>query len=215
MLVALVLAAVAIPACASTSRGDTAGGAAGAAARAVPGTTIVLADRVLRVDELRPLVAFGYDTREQPVLDPKQFTLANLRGPCGATVETPFFTTGVLRVFRSTVTLVIEVVAEPGEQVATSFVQTLRADLHSGCPAFEEQVGGAPSKITLQAPVAVPEGDHVAWSQKVTPPDGSDGYRYVVVLRNGGRLLLLVVLAIAPLSAEAMAGLTDRAAAKL
>ena len=77
-----------------------------------------LVSGLLELEDVRPLPAFGLDTREQPVLDPQQFSLETLRGPCGATVATPFDEYGVFRVFRSTISLIVEAVAQPGADEA-------------------------------------------------------------------------------------------------
>jgi hypothetical protein len=177
-------------------------------------TTVELIDRLLEIDDVRPLPAFGLDTREQPVLDPQQFALATLRGPCGATVETPFDESGVFRVFRSTISLIVEAVAEPGADAADAFVAELRADADPGCPPFTEQLGSAePSTIELQSMLdldALGEG-WIGWTQEVTASTGRVGSRSILVAAEGERLWLLAVLSPAPIPAEELVGLGELA----
>lgn len=173
-------------------------------------------DALLRIDDVRPLPAFGLDTREQPVLDPQQFTLGTLRGPCGATVETPF-AAGAFRVFRSTVSLVVEAVAEPGADEAAAFVEGLRADAEPGCATFEEQLGAAePSALTLDAMLDLsPLGDHgIGWTQEVTASTGRVGYRAILVAAAGDRLWLLAVLSPNPIPVADLVGLGQLASSR-
>lgn len=182
-----------------------------------PGTQpeVELIDRLLEIDDVRPLPAFGLDTREQPVLDQQQFGLATLRGPCGATVETPFDESGVFRVFRSTTALIVEAVAEPGAEAADAFVAGLRADVQEGCPPFEEQLGSAePSTIELQQVLDVSElGEGwIGWTQEVTTvTTGRVGFRTVLVAAEGERLWLLAVLSPNPIPAEDLVALGELA----
>jgi hypothetical protein len=175
---------------------------------------IELIDRLLAIDDVRPLPAFGLDTREQPVLDPQQFALATLRGPCGATIETPFDESGVFRVFRSTVSLIVEAVAEPGAAAAEAFVEQLRADAEPGCPPFTEQLGSAePSTIQLQAMLELDElGEGwIGWTQEVTASTGRVGFRSILVAAEGDRLWLLAVLSPDPISANELVALGELA----
>ncbi len=168
-----------------------------------------LADELLGIDDVRPLPAFGLDTREQPVLDPQQFTLGTLHGPCGATVQTPF-AAGSSRVFRSTVSLVVEAVAEPGADEAAAFVEELRADAVPGCAAFEEQLGAAePSTLTLASMLDLSAlGDAaIGWTQEVTASTGRVGYRAVLVAADADRLWLLAVLSPNPIPTADLVGL--------
>ena len=192
--------------------GDT-----GAGSTAGPGTTeaaeddpTVLLDRLLRLDDIRTMAALGLDLREQPVLDPQQFALSTLRGPCGATVETPFSDAGVFRVFRSTVALVVEAVARPGAAEAVAFVEQLEADAVAGCPPFTEQLGSAePSTLTLEGMLDLSAlGDNwVGWTQEVTASTGRVGYRAVLVAAEDDRLWLLAVLSPDPIPHEALVAL--------
>lgn len=183
---------------------DGQGAAAGAAIKRYTGTLIAPGPmRLVKVDEVRPLISFGYDIREQPVLDPKQFSLTSVRGPCGAPVATPFRPDGGFRILRSTITLIIEALAEPGVVVSRSLVNDLSADLQPGCPDFEEQIGGATAKVHLERGLTdselPPSGEHrVGWLQKITAPDGKVGYRIIVVVANGTRVVLLAVLTTEP-----------------
>ena len=179
--------------------------------------TVDLLDRLLRLEDVRPMVALGLDLREQPVLDPQQFALATLRGPCGAVVDTPFAEAGVFRVFRSTVALVVEAVAEPGAEAATAFVEQLEADADEGCAPFVEQLGSAePSTLTLEAMLdlsALGEG-WIGWTQEVTASTGPVGYRAVLVAAEGDRLWLLAVLSPNPIPPEALVALGEAASAR-
>lgn len=195
------------------------GGNIGSVVRTFPGggssiAAVSLRTDLLRVDEMRAIVALGFDIREQPVLDPKQFVLTTLRGPCGATVPTPFRADGGFKVFRSTVTLVIESVAEPGPAASAAFVDALAADAVPGCPPFEEQVGNGPSKIETKTLLTLPPlGDQrVGWEQTVTASDARVGYRYIVAIRGGPRVLLLAILATNRIEPAALDEVATRAA---
>lgn len=180
-----------------------------------PPTTVDLVARLLPLEEVRPLAAFGLDIREQPVLDPEQFTLGTLRGPCGATVETPFDESGAFRVFRSTAALVVEALAEPGAAEAQAFVDALEADATAGCPAFTEQLGSAePSTITLRSMIdpTLLEDGWVGWTQEVADSGGPVGHRAILVGADGDRLWLLAVLSPAPIADPDLAGLARLAA---
>jgi hypothetical protein len=199
---------------------DPATSGPGATAGSSVPTTADLVDGLLQLEDVRPLPAFGLDTRDQPVLDPQQFSLATLRGPCGATVETPFDESGVFRVFRSTMSLIVEAVAQPGATEADAFVDALRADATAGCAAFTEQLGSAePSTITLQSMLDLSElGDTwIGWTQEVADSTGRVGFRNILVAAEGDRLWLLAVLSPDPIAADQLVGLgelaSDRAAA--
>ncbi len=197
MLVITLVSAASLGACAGGTENTDGASSVGSAARVAATSVPPIRADLLRVDEVRPFIAFGFDIREQPVLDAKQFNLATLRGPCGAMVTTPFPRDTGFRVFRSTISLIVESAADPGTPAATAFVDGLAADQHEGCPAFEEQVGNAASaKVELVGPLALPAvGDQrIGWEQRVAGPDGTTGYRYVVVVRQQGAVLLLAAL---------------------
>jgi hypothetical protein len=188
-------------------------GTSGSVGTAPPGE-LELIDRLLELEDVRPLPAFGLDTREQPVLDPQQFALATLRGPCGAAVETPFDESGVFRVFRSTTSMIVEAAAEPGAEAADAFVAALRADAQPGCPAFQEQLGSAEaSTIQLQSMLDLSaRGDGwIGWTQEVTSASDRVGYRTVVVAADGDRLFLLAVLSPGAIPAEDLVALGELA----
>ena len=203
-VLALVLATAAGCSGSEQVQADGQGAAAGAAIRSYTGTLIAPGPmRLLKVDEVRPLVSLGYDIREQPVLDPKQFSLTSVRGPCGAPVATPFRADGGFRILRSTITLIIEALAEPGIAASRGLVEQFQADLRPGCPDFDEQIGGATAKVHLERALTDAElpasGERrVGWLQKVTAPDGKVGYRIIVVVANGTRVLLLADLTSEP-----------------
>jgi hypothetical protein len=111
----------------------------------------------------------------------------------------------VFRVFRSTISLVIEAVAQPGAEEADAFVGALRADAQVGCPPFQEQLGSAePSTITLQSMLdvsALGEG-WIGWTQEVTASTGRVGVRSILAAAEGDRLWLLAVLSPEPIPAD-------------
>lgn len=220
---ALLVVSIAVVALAAACSGSEQvatgnGEATGAAVRTYNGTLIAPGPmRLLKVDEVRPLISFGYDIRDQPVLDPKQFSLSSVRGPCGAAVATPFRSDGGFRILRSTITLIIEALAEPGIAASRALVQQLQADLRPGCPDFDEQVGGATSKVHLERVLSEAElptsgEQRVGWLQKITAPDGKVGYRIVVFVANGTRVLMLAVLTTEPPNTAQLADLVRLAA---
>lgn len=218
-LAALLLAVTVTVGCAAPTTSPAPGANVGSAVGTFPSgsavPSVALRQDLLRVDELRSIVSFGFDTREQPVLDPKQFALTTLRGPCGATVPTPFRADGGFKVFRSTVTLVIESVAEPGAGPAQAFVDALEADAVAGCPAFEEQVGNGPSTVETKARLDLPPlGDQrIGWEQTVAAADARVGFRYIIAIRGGPRVLLLAILATQQIDRAALDEVARRAAA--
>lgn len=184
-----------------TSRPSARNGAVGDAVRTYGGTLVAPGPlRLLDVAEVRPLISFGFDLREQPVLDPKQFTITTLRGPCGAAVNTPFRPEGGFRVFRSTISLIIEALAEPGSAAGTSFIDAFEEDERPGCPSFDEQIGNGTSTVRFVRRLDLPQvGDRrFAWLHEVKAPDGKVGYRSTVVVVNGTRVMMLAVLAAEP-----------------
>jgi hypothetical protein len=190
--------------CAGTETTTRSASAVGAAARDY-GTLAQRTPRaaLLSLEEIRPFLVLGFDIRTQPLLDPKVLDLTTLHGPCGTPVPTPFAPTKGFVVFRSTETLTIEAIAEPGSAAAKAFVDTLSADAKDGCPAFSETLGPATSKVTYVE--AIPMLDlgqqRVGWEQALS---GSSGYtrRFVMVVAGGGRVTLLVVLSNDPVIAE-------------
>lgn len=219
LLVASLVASLGLGACTASEDPPppaTASTAVTAPSEADP-PAVDLLDRLLRLDDIRPMAALGLDLREQPVLDPQQFALATLRGPCGAVVDTPFADAGVFRVFRSTVALVVEAVAEPGAEDATAFVEQLEADADEGCAPFVEQLGSAePSTLTLEGMLdlsALGEG-WVGWTQEVAASTGLVGYRAVLVAAEGERLWLLAVLSPNPIPPEALVALGEAASTR-
>jgi hypothetical protein len=197
----VVVAAVLVVAagCAGSDSRESAPESVGGAVRGY-GTTIVSSGptRLVRVDEMRAFVFLGFDVREQPVLDPKQFPITTLHGPCGAPLATPFRATpGAFKVFRSTIALVIETLAEPGPEAVGSLIDSVRADDHPGCAPYEEQIGtGGSSQVRLVKMLDLPPvgDDRVGWLQSVTAPDGTVGYRSVILVGNGPRLAMLAVI---------------------
>lgn len=216
LLAACIVASLGVAACTAVEEPPppaTGSTAATGTSEATP-PAVDLLDRLLRVDDIRPMAALGLDLREQPVLDPQQFALATLRGPCGAVVDTPFAEAGVFRVFRSTVALVVEAVAQPGPEAAATFVEQLEADADVGCAPFVEQLGSAePSTLTLEGMLDLSAlGDGwVGWTQEVTASTGRVGYRAVLVAAEGDRLWLLAVLSPNPIAPEALVALGEAA----
>ena len=210
--VAILTASSLLAACAGSDVAEAPRGSADP-----PATTAVtvtdsteLIDRLMRIEDIRPIAAFGLDTREQPVLDPQQFALATLRGPCGATIDTPFAEAGVFRVFRSTVSLVVEAVAQPGAEAASAFVDGLRADAIDGCPPFTEQLGSAePSTLTLEEMLDLDDlgEEWIGWTQAVSTATGPVGHRAILVAAEGDRLWLIAVLSPAPIGTADLVGL--------
>jgi|EndMetStandDraft_5_1072996.scaffolds.fasta_scaffold39195_4 hypothetical protein len=199
--------------CAGTEISTGSASAVGAAARDY-GTLAQRTPRasLLTLEEIRPFLVLGFDIRTQPLLDPKVLDLTTLHGPCGADVPTPFAPTKGFVVFRSTETLTVEAIAEPGSAAARAFVDTLAADAKDGCPAFSETLGNATSKVTyVEAIPMLDVGQHrVGWEQTLS---GASGYshRFVMVVSGGGRVLLLVVLSNDPLIAENLNPVLKRA----
>jgi hypothetical protein len=169
---------------------------------------------LLAIDEIRKIQAFGYDVREQPVLD-KTFSLTTLRGPCGTSVPAPFASDKGYKVFKSTITLVVEAIADPGVDPATDFVYSLQADLRSGCAPFTEQIGseGPPSKVAFveELDLSAAGAQRVAWEQTVTAADATVQNRYTAAVRGGGRVMLVVVLSNERFDKSALATLVDQA----
>lgn len=218
--VAAVVLVASAGACAGSDTSGSARDAVGGAVRTLgstPTTAAAVPARLLRVDEVRGFVFLGFDIREQPVLDPKQFAVTTLHGPCGAPVTTPFRAEqGAFKVFRSTISLIIETLAEPGAAAGAEFLAAVRADARPGCPPFEEQIGSAgASQVQLVRMLELPPvgQDRVGWVQEVTAPDGKVGYRTVVVVADGDRVAMLAVLTQSPPEGTQIADLVRTAAA--
>jgi hypothetical protein len=132
------------------------------------------------------------------VLDPKQFAVTTLRGPCGAPIPAlPGPAGGEFKVYRSTIALIIETMAEPGPAVVTSFL-----DAATGDATGEVRRVRRADRLRRLVPDCSwshvgPPGisqESVGWVQQVTAPDGKVGYRTIVLLGNGGRAVMLAVL---------------------
>ena len=149
---------------------------------------------LLTLDEIRPFLVLGFDIRKQPLLDPTLFDLQTLPGPCGAPVATPFSATKGFIVYRSTETLTLEAIAEPGDAVADQFVAALTADEHDGCPPFTETLGGRSTQTSFARSFSLTDlGIHqVGYEQRHA--GGSYAHRFVMVVAGGGRVTLLIVL---------------------
>lgn len=196
---AVVVLLVGAGGCAGSDSPGSVPGSVGGAVR-LYGNTLVPAGptRLVRVDEMRTFVFLGFDVREQPVLDPKQFAITTLHGPCGASLDTPFRSTpGGFKVFRSTIALVIETLAEPGSAEVGAFLDAARADEHPGCAPYGEQIGtGGSSQVRLVKVFDLPPvgQERIGWLQEVTATDGKVGYRSVILVGNGARVAMLAVI---------------------
>jgi hypothetical protein len=164
----------------------------GATPTTTPTPSAPLRADLLTVAEVRPLVAFGYDLREQPALDPATFDVTTLIGPCGARLSTPFARTGTTRVFFSSLARIIEASAAGGA-AASELIQKARDDLRAGCPAFADPHDPG-AMIALEDPIEVAAvgADRIAWSQTVTGGT-RPGHRLVALVGGADRLVLIAV----------------------
>jgi hypothetical protein len=165
---------------------------------AVPSTTAAppagptLRTTALTLDELRARKGnLGYDVREQPVVDPEQFDLGQLRLACGDTVALPFRSAGEHKVYRSSLAVVVEVLGG-GLDRPTAVVERAGADLRAGCPPVATRWSGQPVTATYEAPVSLTvPGVNVAWTESWVTGTGGNRYRYAALAAHGDRLTVL------------------------
>jgi hypothetical protein len=169
-------------------------GAAQPAAPAAPTSTArsALRTTALTLDELRARKAhLGYDVREQPVVDPEQFDLGQLRLACGATVALPFRTAGDHKVYRSSLAVLVEALGRGGER-PTAVVDAARADLREGCAPVETRWSGQATTASYEGPVEITApGASAAWTESWATASGGTRYRYAAVAADGDRLTVL------------------------
>jgi hypothetical protein len=162
------------------------------AAPALPAAASSLRPTALTLDELRARKGqLGYDVREQPVVDPEQFDLGQLRLACGARVALPFQGSGEHKVYRSSLAVVVEALG--GSVVRpTAVVERARADLRSGCAPVDIRWSGQPATATYEGPVELTlPAAHAAWSESWVTATGGNRYRYAALAADGDRLTVL------------------------
>jgi hypothetical protein len=231
--VAMVLLGAAAAGCVGVTSPEEVGTGAGRAARTMETAPMHLRGDLMDVSEVRNLVALGFDMRDQPVLGPDQFDVTHITGPCGASIPTPYSADSGFKVFRSTVALVVEDIAEPGPDAARGFLDAVSADAHPGCPPFDAPVvasaatappgsgsGGTAAGATVHVE---PKGlvdvssigeQRVAWSEQRTAPGGGPdavSERDMLVARQGGRVTMVAVIASAPVDLPELLTLFHRA----
>jgi hypothetical protein len=200
----LLVAATLVTGCAGSDNRPGSASAVGSATRDF-GTLVERTPRpdLLTLEEIRPYLVLGFDIREQPMLDPTVLDLRMIHGPCGAEVLTPFSATKGFVVFRSTETLTVEAIAEPGDAAAKTFIDQLAADATTGCPGYTERLGGAPLQVAFDkvTPLAELGTRRFGFEQRLS---GGSAYahRFVMVGAGGGRVTMLVVHSNDPVIAE-------------
>jgi len=152
---------------------------------------------LLKVTEVRPFTAFGFDIREVPLVDPGKWDVTVLRGPCGATLATPFTPGADTKIFFSTVALMVETEA-PWDDEAASFFAAAQRDLNVGCAGFDDASAfGARVVLTSMVDLHGYGQERVGWTQTIAGAERT-GLRQVALVHDGDRLVMLAVVTSPP-----------------
>ena len=210
----MLAAALVLSGCAGTEQTTGSSSAVGVAARDF-GTLVQRTPRadLLTLEEIRPFLVLGFDIRKQPLLDPSQFNLAALVGPCGKPLATPFAPTTGFVVFRSTETLTLEAISPRGAAGADSLPARLAADLKPGCPEFTETLGPTSVKVQVARTMKLAEVGTTRVGYEQTLTGGSFSHRFVMVAAGGGRATMLVVLTNDPIEPDTLNPVLEKAVA--
>jgi hypothetical protein len=169
-------------------------GTAASSPTAAPSTTAVSVLRAtpLTLDEVRVRKGnLGFDVREQPMVDPGQFDLGQLRLACGATVALPFRTGGEHKVYRSSVAVLVEALGGAVDNPA-AVVEQARADLRTGCAPVTTRWSGQSTEVNYAGPLQVTlPAASAAWGESWVTESGANRYRYAAVAADGDRLTVI------------------------
>jgi hypothetical protein len=160
-------------------------------------TELGLRHDLMKVAEVRPFQAFGYDIRQVPLVDPGKWDVTVLRGPCGATLSTPFTPGDDTRIFFSTVALLVETTAAWDDRAA-AFFEAAQRDMKVGCAGFDDPSAFG-ARVVLTAMVDLdPYGrERVGWTQTIAGTERT-GLRQVALVHDDDRLLMLAVVTSPP-----------------
>jgi hypothetical protein len=145
------------------------------------------------------------------------FTDPDPRGPCGAHIPYPNFSTGATLAIQSSQLAGAEVAVDlPGSQAA-DFLSAMHADTHPGCPAYRSTTNiGTTQTATFIAPLPMPASvDQAIGDQMSITSGGQTVDACLLAVRSGKRLEFAILSSPAPLAKSFVYGLAIAVAAKL
>lgn len=139
------------------------------------------------------------------------------RGPCGAHIPYPNFSTAATLAIQSSQLTGVEMAVDlPGAQAA-DFLSAMQADTHLGCPAYRSTTNiGTTQTARFIASLSMPASVDQAIGDQLSITSG--GYTadvYVLAARSGKRLAFYLLGSPAPLAKAFISRLATAAAARL
>jgi hypothetical protein len=173
---------------------------------------------LLTTNDLQAVPGAPSDIRTiEPTGPNSVFTDPDPRGPCGAHIRYPDFSTGATLAIQSFRLAGTEVAVDlPGAQAA-DLLSAMQADTHVGCPAYRSTTNVGTTQTarfiaSLPMPASVDQaiGEHMSITSGGRTVDA-----YLLAVRSGKRLVLFLLLSSAPLAKSFTSRLATAAAAKL
>lgn len=145
------------------------------------------------------------------------FTDPDPRGPCGARIPYPDFSTGATLAIQSSQLAGAEVAVDLPGAHAADFLSAMQADTHSGCPAYRSTTNiGTTQTARFIAPLPMPASvDQAIGDQMSITSGGQTVDVYILAVRSGKRLEFFFLLSPAPLAKSFVYGLATAAGSKL
>lgn len=151
-------------------------------------------------------------------IDDQDLTLdPDPRGPCGAQATQPDFTTGANVGLSGGGVQGFESVLDLGADEAARYLAAMVADIRPGCPPWESTTAqGTTQTGELVRGVDLGMGADTAAAATVRVSAGGRSiHASQIVVRSGGTVAVVVVLAATPLDDEIVRGLASAAATRL
>ena len=145
------------------------------------------------------------------------FTDPDPRGPCGAHIPYPNFSTGATLAIQSSHLAGAEVAVDLAGAQAADFLSAMQADTHLGCPAYRSRTNiGTTQTAMFIASLSMPASvDQAIGDQMSITSGGHTADVYLLAARSGKRLAFFLLLSPAPLAKSFISRLATAAAAKL
>jgi hypothetical protein len=145
------------------------------------------------------------------------FTDPDPRGPCGAHIPYPNFSTGATLAIQSSQLAGAEVAVDLPDAQAADFLAAMQADTHFGCPAYRSTTNtGTTQTARFIASLSMPASvDQAIGDQFSITSGGHTVDVYLLAIRSGKRLDFLLLLSPAPLAKSFISRLATAATAKL
>lgn len=176
-----------------------------------------LKTKLLQPEDLQGIRGLPSDLRVVPVESANLFENPDPRGPCGAKVDQPDLSGGASLAFQARTATGFQMVGEVPEDQARAFLDATAADSRPGCPPWQSRTDTGANQtgeflgtvdLGLPADVATAANIHVTSA-------GSEAYGTEIIVRSGGTLSVVVLLAGAPAPPSVTRDLAATAARRL